>query len=275
MPLFVEPLPPAAMARLLGFPEADSKRYFAWGAQLGEAFGRAAAEGRSISMAEGCPEAAQYVGERIAERLALPESEYPNDALTRFLTTEVEGQRLSARAVTTQVIFAIGAGSDTTRNVLGSLLYRLACDPAVYARLRADRTLQEAAIEEALRLDPPAQFLVRECLVDTFELGGVALQRADVVMLSIGAANRDDAVFPSPDTFDPTRENVRDHLGFGTGPHICPGGALARLELRLALNAWCDAVQSFELAPGFAWTPPRTPMLHGPATLSVILTPAS
>ncbi len=271
MPSFVEPIPPAAMARLLGFPEQDSLRYFAWGQQLGDEFGRAAAEGRSISMAEGCPEAAQYVAERIDERRAVPEDEWPNDALSRFLSTEVEGERLSDRAVITQVIFTIGAGSDTTRNVLGSLLYRLAVNPELYAKLRDDRSLIEPSIEEALRLDPPAQFLVRECLAERFELGGTPLAKADVVMLSIGAANRDDDVFPAAESFDPTRENVRDHLGFGQGPHICPGAALARLEMRLALAAWCDAIESFELAPGFVWEPPRTGMLHGPAHLPLLV----
>ena len=65
---------------------------------------------------------------------ALPEADWPNDALSRFLTTEVEGERLTPRAVTTQIMFSIGAGSDTTRNVLGSLLYRLAVDPELYQR---------------------------------------------------------------------------------------------------------------------------------------------
>ncbi len=273
MPTFVEPLPPAAMARLLGFPEAESSRYFAWGAQLGQAFGEAAAAGRSISMRDANPEMAGYVEKRIEERRAMPEAEWPNDALTRFLTTEVDGERLSDRAITTQVMFMIGAGSETTRNTLGSLLYRLARDPELYARVRADRTLVEPAIEEALRIESPAQFMVRQCLDSGVELGGSEIPKGDTVLMSIAAANRDDAVFPRPDEFDVERPNLRDHLGFGTGPHICPGGALARLEMTLALSAWCDAVRHFELAPGFAWEPPPTGMLHGPKHLPLVIHP--
>ena len=198
---------------------------------------------------------------QISARRSLPEGDWPNDALSRFLTTEIDGERLSDRAVTTQVMFSIGAGSDTTRNVLGSLLYRLAVDPELYARIRVDRDLIDLAVEEALRLDPPAQFLVRRCLVDEFDLGGEPLTSGDIVMLSIGGGNRDDAVFPEPDRFDLDRPNLRDHLGFGVGPHICPGTALARLELRLALSAWCDAVETFELADGFVWQGPA----HGDA----------
>jgi cytochrome P450 len=66
MPLFVDPLPPAAMARLLGFPAEDSSRYYQWGVQLGTAFAEAVAERRSISMREVSPEMARYVDERIA-----------------------------------------------------------------------------------------------------------------------------------------------------------------------------------------------------------------
>ena len=273
MGLFVEPLPPAAMARLMGFPEVDSKDYFRWGDELGRRFGEAAANGQTISMRDGSPELAAYVEGRIDEREATPETEWPNDALTRFLTAEVEGERLTRRAVVTQIMFSIGAGSDTTRNVLGSLLYRLALDPTLFASIRADRTLVEPTIEEALRLDSPAQFLVRQCLAPEFDLGGTTLYAGETVLLSIGSANRDDEVFAQADSFDPSRTNLRDHLGFGIGPHICPGSALARLELRLALDAWCTRIKRFELGPGYEWPSPPTGMLHGPESLTLQLTP--
>ena len=80
MPIAVDPVPPNAMARLLGFPEADAARYYAWADQVGAAFAAAAAEGRSISMAEAVPEFTQYVDDRIAERLAMPEADWPQDA---------------------------------------------------------------------------------------------------------------------------------------------------------------------------------------------------
>ena len=84
LPGFVDPLPPAAMARLLGFSEEDSAQYYAWGSQTGEAFGRAVQEGRSISMREACPAMAAYVDAQIAKRRALDPAEWPPDALTRF-----------------------------------------------------------------------------------------------------------------------------------------------------------------------------------------------
>ncbi len=271
LPAYVDPLPPAAMARLMGFAEHDSTRYYAWGNELGAEFGRAVQEGRSIAIRDACPAMTVYVEEQIAARRAMPVDSWPNDALTRFLTTEVDGERLTDRAITTQVIFAIGAGAETTRNTLASILYRLAGDPAFYARLRADRSLIDRVIEEGLRIDSPAQFLVRRCLVPEFDLEGSVLHESESVMLSIGSANRDGAVFPEPHRFDPERDNVLDHLAFGAGPHICPGAALARMEMRIALDVWCDHVVRFELADDFSWTPPQTGMLHGPVALPVVL----
>ena len=271
---FVDPLPPAAMARLMGFPEEDLTSFRAIGRGAAAKFGRAAAEGRTLSLREASPEMAAYVDAQIATRVELPPDEWPNDALSRFLTTEVDGERLSHRAISTQIMFAIGAGSDTTRHTLGSILYQLALDPGLYQRVRGNRSLIEPIIEEALRHDPPAQFLVRQCLREGVELDRVPVGAGDWVLLSIGSANRDENVFPDPNAFDPDRPNLKGHVAFGSGPHICPGSALARLELRLALSCWCDSVETFKLAPGYEWEPLETGMLHGPQRLLLLVSPA-
>jgi cytochrome P450 len=270
MPMVVDPIPPNAMARLLGFPAEDAARYYAWADQVGAAFASAAAEGRSISMAEAVPEFTRYVDDRIAERLATPEAEWPQDALTRFLTTEVDGLRLSSRAIRVQILFMIGAGSETTRNLIGSALYRLARDPDLYERMRADRSVIETIIEETLRIDPPAQFLVRRCLADT-SLTGQELHEGEHVMISLSAANWDDAVFPAPDHFDVERDSLRQHLAFGSGPHICPGASLARLEARSLLNAVADRFDRIELGAGYSFDHAAHGMLHGPHTLRLVV----
>jgi cytochrome P450 len=270
MPIVVDPVPPGAMARLLGFPAEDATRYYAWADQVGAAFAKAATEGRPMSMAAAVPEFTQYVDDRIAERLAMPEAEWPQDALTRFLGTEVDGLRLSARSIRAQILFTIGAGSETTRNLLGSALYRLASDPAVYTEVREDRSLVESVIEEALRIDPPAQFLVRRCLADS-ALDGAELHEGDHVMISLSSANWDPDVFPEPDLFDIARPTLRDHLSFGAGPHICPGASLARLESRSLLNAFLDRFERAALAEGYEFDHLSTGMLHGPHSLRLML----
>lgn len=274
MPIAVDPVPPNAMARLVGFPAEDAARYYAWADKVGAAFAAAAAEGRTISMADAVPEFTQYVDDRIAERLALAEPEWPPDALTRFLTTEIDGVKLNARAIRVQILFMIGAGSETTRNLIGSTLYRLAGDPALYARLRDDRAVIETVIEETLRIDAPAQFLVRRCLADT-SLVGTELHEGEHVMISLSAANWDETVFPDPEVFDPERATVRDHVAFGTGPHICPGASLARLEARAVLNAFADRFVTVSLGEGYGYDHLANGMLHGPRTLPLVVEEAA
>lgn len=274
MQAFVEPIPPRAMARLAGFPEPDADRYYEWGNRAGQELAKAVAEGRPMSMAEAVPDFAQYVDDRIDERLALPREEWPNDALSRFFTTDIDGEPLSRRAIRIQIMFMIGAGSETTRNHIGNLLYRLAQDPELYAKLRHDRSLVDPVIEESLRYDAPAQFMVRTCLRDT-DLGGLSIAEGERIFLSLSAANHDPSVFENPDEFDPSRPTNREHLSFGTGPHVCPGAALARLESRIALNAFLDHVEAVELGADYCYDHAATGMLHGPATLRLRCTQAT
>jgi cytochrome P450 len=262
-------VPPAAMAHVLGFPETDARAYYRWADEIGTRFQAAAANGTNLSMGDACPEFAAYVDARIEERRSLPRDEWPEDALTRFLVTEVDGERLEPRAIRTQIMFMIGAGSDTTRNLIGNLLFRLALDPKAYAALRADRTLVDVAVEEALRLDAPAQFLVRTCLRDT-DLVDASLTRGQRVFMCIGSGNRDETVFEAAGEFRLDR-GANDHLSFGTGSHICPGSALARLEARTVLAAFVERVERFGLAPGYTFDALASAMLQGPKTLFLLM----
>ena len=270
MPIVVDPVPPNTMARLLGFPAEDAARYYAWADQVGAAFATAAAESQSISMADAVPEFTNYVDERIAQRVAMSEADWPPDALTRFLTTEIDGVCLAPRAIRVQILFMIGAGSETTRNLIGSALYRLAREPDLYASIRAERSLIDGVIEETLRIDPPAQFLVRRCLADT-ELAGQDLNQGEHVMISLSSANWDENVFPLPEVFDITRDTVRQHVAFGSGPHVCPGASLARLEARSLLNAFADRFDHVEPGAGYSFDHAEHGMLHGPRTLRLVV----
>jgi cytochrome P450 len=269
MALFVEPIPPRAMAKLIGFAPEDADRYYAWAQQLAEEFGRAAAEGTSLSMIDANPEMAAYVMRQIEARLAMPSASWPEDALSRFLSTDVDGERLSSRSICTQIMFMIGAGSETTRGLLGNLLYRLADDSDLYRRVRIEPTLVDPLVEEALRIDAPAQFLVRRCLHGS-ELAGTDIPQGASVMLAIAAANHDPGVFAEPERFDVDRD-TRDHLSFGNGSHICPGAALARLEARTAMQGFVRRIGSFRLADDYEFDHAATGMVHGPRTLRLVL----
>lgn len=119
-------------------------------------------------------------------------------------------------------------------NAASTLAHLLAEHPAEQDRLRADPTLAPRYVEEMLRYRSPAQNFARRATCPA-EVGGTAVAEGDALLLSLAAANRDPARFPDPDRFDPTRD-VRGHLGFGWGIHLCVGAALARAELVLLLD---------------------------------------
>jgi cytochrome P450 len=110
--------------------------------------------------------------------------------------------------------------------------------------VQRDPRLIPGLVEEAVRFDPPAQFLFRRATQD-LELAGTCIPAGATVMPLIGSANRDDAQFPDPDRLDVTR-NTQGHLGFGLGIHFCLGASLARLETRVALEELLGRFTAFE-----------------------------
>jgi cytochrome P450 len=111
-------------------------------------------------------------------------------------------------------------------------------------------------IEESLRLEPAAAVVDRYATQDT-TLGGAAIAKGELVRVSIAAANRDRKIFPDPDRFDPQRPNLRRHLAFAHGPHVCLGIHLARLEARTALRLLLDVL------PGLRLDATRPPAVRG------------
>jgi hypothetical protein len=190
--------------------------------------------------------------------------------ITRLLAAEVDGERLSRRAVLTQTIFLIVAGNETTRNLIGNLLYRLAVDAELFAQVHANRALVPALVEESLRIDSPVQLLARTCTRD-IEIGGARIRRGDRVLYSIASANRDERVYPDADEFRLDRERPRDHVAFGAGPHICPGAFLARMEAQVAVETLLARVSGMSLAPGYALDLNPVFWANGPRTLRVVL----
>ncbi len=119
--------------------------------------------------------------------------------------------------------------------------------PEMAERVRGDPLLLDALIDESLRLEPAAAMVDRYATLD-FSLGKASIEQGDLVHISITAANRDPAVFADPDEFDPSRANLRRHLAFAQGPHVCVGVHLARLEARAALSALLGRLPSARLS---------------------------
>ncbi|MBT2385958.1 cytochrome P450 [Streptomyces sp. ISL-11] len=142
-------------------------------------------------------------------------------------------------------LFAV-AGNETLRNGLPGGLLTLLDHPGQYELFRTRPETTGTAVEEVLRYWPPVMDFRRTATRDT-ELAGVRIRRGEKVVVYHASANRDERVFADPDRFDITR-TPNDHVSFGSGPHVCLGAHLARVQLRTMLRATVDRLPGLERA---------------------------
>jgi cytochrome P450 len=169
----------------------------------------------------------------VADRRARP-GDPERDVLTRLIQGEQDGERLSQAELLHNIIFILNAGHETTTNLIGNGLVALLQWPAEKARLITEPGLMRSAVEEFLRFESSNQLGNRVSTAPA-EVGGVALPTGSFLTLGIGAANRDPEEFADPDRLDVARHPNR-HLAFGSGPHVCAGLNVARLEGRIAVG---------------------------------------
>jgi cytochrome P450 len=266
---YVMPVPNNVIAHLLGAPPEDFRRWAEWSDEVvGGTYPTKNRNERGEGLAGAHPEFVAYVDELIADRRAEPR----DDFITRLVQTEVDGRRLTDVEARTQLVFLFISGNETTRHLIGNLLWRLAVTPGLLERLAAEPELIPMAVEEALRLDPPVKFLMRNCM-HTTELHGNQLEVGDKVAFGLASANRDSTHFDDPGEFRLDRPDPRSHLAFGGGPHVCPGAALARLEARVAVEVLVARVAAVTPMGDGAYDAVSVFWAHGPATLPVRLTP--
>lgn len=139
-------------------------------------------------------------------------------------------------------------GIGTSSSAIGVIMKVLAQLPGLQDRIRRDPTLIPALIEECLRLEPPVPLMFRTATRD-IEVASKHIKQGDKVGLLFAAANRDPDVFPHPDEVDIDRPTNR-HLTFGAGPHRCIGSNLARLQIRIAIEALLDRLGPFRIPDG-------------------------
>lgn len=158
---------------------------------------------------------------------------------------------LGPEEVASDAAVLLFGGIETTEGLITNAMLELLREPGRLVHARRDPTALESAIEESLRLEPAAAVVDRYSVADT-TLGSAQIRRGDLVRVSITAANRDPELFTDPGTFDPGRPNLRRHLAFAQGPHVCVGVHLARLEARVAVGALIGRLSSLRLRPGSA-----------------------
>lgn len=212
-----------------------------------------------------------FVQREIDERIDKP----GDDTLSRIIgvaLTDENGGPLEPAAILGMIRLIISAGHETTVHGISSLFYRVLAEPGLLGRLLADESLRSTAITEALRLDAPVMHMART-MVDDHDMRGQHLRRDDKVMLCFGAANRDDEMFPEPDTFSMERPRTPADVTFGTGRHRCLGEHLAVAELTAVLDELVTRLPDATIAPGaeIRWTGGGN--TRGVESLPIIFTP--
>ncbi|MDF1803174.1 cytochrome P450 [Thalassovita sp.] len=188
-----------------------------------------------------------YLSDLIARRKAHP-GDPETDVLTRLINGEEGSGTLSEVELIQNCVFILNAGHETTTNLIGNGLALLNDYPDQKRLLLENPKLIQPAIEEFLRFRSPNQLGNRETTAE-IQIDGITLPKGTNLHLCIGAANRDPAVFENPTVFDITRRPNR-HLAFAGGPHVCVGLTLARLEGRIAIQAFLDRFPDYQLTDG-------------------------
>ncbi|NRQ36054.1 cytochrome P450 [Nonomuraea sp. NN258] len=269
------PLPVIVIAELLGVPGSDRALFKQWADALFERDSRISlaepAERQDVDVQatmKPWKEMTDYLAAHAAERKRAPRA----DLLTRLVEAEVDGERLPDAQVVNFAIVLLIAGHITTTMLLGNTVLCLDAHPEQQDRARADRASIPAVIEESLRLLTPFAALGRSTTREAV-LGEVTIPADQMVMMWLGAANRDPRQFPDPDVFDPGRD-PSPHLAFGRGIHFCLGAPLARLEGRVALNILLDRVGTLRTDPGDPVVFMPTPTMTGVRRLALTEPPS-
>lgn len=156
-----------------------------------------------------------------------------DDLLSDMVAVQAEGADLSDDELRINLQALLVGGNLTTTDLIGNAVRLLLLHPEELAKLRAEPSLVNAVVEEALRYEPPVDITGRIASRE-MEVGGCQLRSGQALTVVLRAANRDPEVFQDPHRFDVSRKH-RPHVAFGGGAHICIGAPLARLEAQVAL----------------------------------------
>lgn len=234
--------PVEIITRMLGVPEQDRQKVRLW---LDRTLHR---EPGQVDISEDGMAAAIESGTMYYNLIVAKRENPGDDMLSRLIAAEVEradGSRTSLDDVEIAGFASLlgGAGAETVTKLIGNAVVLFDENPEQWQKILDDADAIPGAVEEVLRINPPAQYVGRSTTRDV-TLHGVTIPAGSPVLLIIGSATRDERAFLDPDSFDISRVQLQN-LGFGYGVHSCLGAALARMESRLALDALRRRAPSF------------------------------
>ena len=248
---YAKPFATSAIIDLLGVPAEDRPEFLA-------ALGAERPEGNRVGALDGEPvglDPLQYLDDKFVGYLAERRRAPQDDVLSGMATAVYpDGSTPELIEVAKPATFLFAAGQETVTKLLSAAVQTLGDRPEYQKMLRENPGGIPTFIEEALRMHSPTKIdfrLVRR----TTTLGGVHLPAGTIVMLCLGAANRDPRKFEDPHEFRPDRKNVREHIAFGRGIHTCAGAPLARVEGQITVRRMLDRMSDIRIDES----------VHGPA----------
>jgi len=245
------PLPVRVMAEMFGVPELLHEQFIRWTNAVTMFLGN---PNRTVEQTQGAQEAVLALKEFFRGAVAERRRQKGSDLISLLLDIEEDGEVLTEEELYAQCVMLLGAGHETTRNLIGNGVYTLLRHPEEMAELQKNPELIRSAVEELLRYESPIQFAGR-VVKEEMEIYGVRLRQGQAIMFILGAANRDPQQFNDPDHLDLNRL-PNPHLAFGAGEHFCIGNQLARLEGQIAILKMVQRFPRMRLATQIPeWAP--------------------
>ncbi len=241
------PLPSLVIADLFGVPVEDRHQFKKWVDILFQPYDKERLEDIELEKQNAAKEYFQYLFPVVVQK----HSNLTDDIISDLIRAEVDGERLTNEEIVEATMLLLGAGVETTSHAIANTFYSLLYDDeSLYEELRNHVELVPNAVEEMLRYRFHTSRRDRTVKQDN-NLLGHELKKGDVVIAWMSASNMDEDMFENPFSIDIHRTTNKKHLTFGNGPHFCLGAPLARLEMKLGLEAFVKRFSRIEPVKGF------------------------
>ena len=242
-------VPIDAIARILGVDEARLMEFRAWSEGAILSLNPFRTEEQTAQLVTSINALSAYFKELMAARRAEPR----DDLVSDMVQLQAEGTPISDGELSNNLQGLLLGGNLTPTDLIGNAIWLFLKHPDQLAKLKADPSLINNAVEEVLRYESPVDITTRIAPRD-MEVGGCPVKQTQSLLMSLRGANRDPEIFADPHRFDITRKDA-PHVAFGGGAHLCIGSPLARLEAQIAIPAFFERFPTVRLADPEA--PPR------------------
>ncbi|HEU5367232.1 MAG TPA: cytochrome P450 [Ktedonobacterales bacterium] len=270
---FSYPLPVMVIAEMLGLPPDERSRFKWWSDTFlaGSFKERIQARERGLhgTAEEARKEMSGYFEEMLEQRRRQP----GDDLMSKLIAARVDEQPLSQEELLGFCQLLLIAGNITTTNLIANAIICFDEHPEALERLRQTPQTLPRAIEEVLRYRSPVHFLGRRTTTTT-RLGGQEIQAGQMILAWLASANRDEAQFPEPETFDIERA-PNHHLSFGYDIHFCLGAHLARLEAKIGLAAMLERLSDMRRISETPLEMVNSDIIYGVKSLPLTFTPSA